>query len=58
MAVGTARVSPPAPPAGPVANRRRARPARHKSDGAAGYVFLSPWLLGFAAITAIPKAPM
>ncbi|GLX99995.1 MULTISPECIES: sugar ABC transporter permease [Actinoplanes] len=54
MAVTTARSSPPRPPAGPAAHRRRARPARRGTDGTAGYVFLSPWLLGLAAITAIP----
>ncbi len=54
VAVTQAPPSPQRPPAGPAATRRRARPARHKSDGLAGYIFLSPWLLGFAAITAIP----
>ncbi|GAA4587043.1 multiple sugar transport system permease protein [Actinoplanes octamycinicus] len=47
---------PPAhrPQSGPAASQRRGRPARHQDDGRAGYVFLSPWLLGLAAVTAIP----
>jgi multiple sugar transport system permease protein len=49
----------PAPPlrdrAGsrPPARRRRAGSATRR-EAAAGYVFLSPWLLGFVAITAVP----
>ncbi|MEV0901196.1 sugar ABC transporter permease [Actinoplanes sp. NPDC049802] len=54
MAVSTARPSPPAPQAGPAASQRRGRPARRSADGVAGYVFLSPWLLGLLTITAVP----
>jgi multiple sugar transport system permease protein len=44
----------PRPQSGPAAHQRRGRPARDRGDGRAGYVFLTPWLLGFAAVTAIP----
>ncbi|GAA1634401.1 carbohydrate ABC transporter permease [Actinoplanes couchii] len=53
MATTTARPSPTAPTTGPAATRR-GRPARHKAEGTAGYVFLSPWLLGLLTITAVP----
>ncbi|MFC3987448.1 carbohydrate ABC transporter permease [Actinoplanes siamensis] len=53
MAVST-RPPEPRPRSGPAAHQRRGRPTRHRDDGRAGYVFLTPWLLGFAAITAIP----
>ncbi len=44
----------PAPPA-PAAHRRRDRGARRRRrENTAGYVFLSPWLLGLLGITAIP----
>ena len=42
----------PAPPV-PAAQRRR-RGARRRRQDAAGYLFLSPWLLGLLGITAIP----
>ena len=54
VAVTTAPPSPSRPPAGPAATRRRGRPARRDTDDKAGYVFLSPWLLGLLAITAVP----
>ncbi|MBO3741569.1 carbohydrate ABC transporter permease [Actinoplanes flavus] len=54
MATTTARPSPTAPTTGPAASQRRGRPAQRKNDGVAGYVFLSPWLLGLLTITAIP----
>jgi multiple sugar transport system permease protein len=41
----------PVPP-GPAASRRGHR--RRRREDLAGYVFLSPWLLGFLGITAIP----
>ncbi|AEV86272.1 ABC transporter permease [Actinoplanes sp. SE50] len=53
MAVST-RPSRPRPQSGPAADQRRDRPARHRGEGRAGYLFLTPWLLGFAVITAIP----
>ncbi|MFI9639833.1 carbohydrate ABC transporter permease [Micromonospora sp. NPDC051925] len=37
----------------PHANRRRAGRDRH-AEGLAGYVFLSPWLIGLMGVTAIP----
>src|SRR3954462_559716 len=40
---------PPVPAA-----RRRGRGGRRRRQDLAGYVFLSPWLLGLIAITAIP----
>jgi multiple sugar transport system permease protein len=44
----------PAPPA-PAAHRRRGRGARRRRrENTAGYVFLSPWLLGLLGITAVP----
>ncbi|HWS34826.1 MAG TPA: sugar ABC transporter permease [Actinoplanes sp.] len=54
MATTTARPSPTAPTTGPAASQRRGRPARRKTDGVAGYVFLSPWLLGLLTVTAVP----
>jgi multiple sugar transport system permease protein len=54
VATSTARPSSTRPPAGPAAHQRRGRPAKHKSDGVAGYIFLSPWLLGLLTITAVP----
>lgn len=49
-------------PARPLPHRATPRiPVRHKGSGAqrrrehaAGYVFLTPWLIGFTAITAVP----
>ena len=40
-------------PAGPRPTRRRAGRAR-LGEGLAGYVFLSPWLIGLMGVTAIP----
>ncbi|SCG44071.1 carbohydrate ABC transporter permease [Micromonospora rifamycinica] len=40
-------------PARPHANRRRAGRDRH-AEGLAGYVFLSPWLIGLMGVTAVP----
>ena len=54
VATSTARPSSTRHPAGPAAHQRRGRPAKQKSDGVAGYVFLSPWLLGLLTITAVP----
>jgi len=55
MAVSTA---PPTRPAGrprPGAPARtRPADARRRAEGRAGYVFLTPWLLGLMAITAVP----
>jgi multiple sugar transport system permease protein len=42
----------PAPPV--PAAQRRGRGARRRRQDAAGYLFLSPWLLGLLGITAIP----
>ncbi|GAA2883861.1 sugar ABC transporter permease [Actinoplanes cyaneus] len=50
----TTRPAQPRPQSGPAAHQRRGRPARHRDDGRAGYLFLSPWLLGLALVTAIP----
>jgi multiple sugar transport system permease protein len=41
-------------PAGVPATRRGLRGRRRRSEGVAGYVFLSPWLLGLMGITALP----
>jgi multiple sugar transport system permease protein len=49
MALTTTEAAPRAPPAGRGAKRRSPR-----REGLAGYVFLSPWLLGFVGITALP----
>ena len=40
-------------PARPPARKRGAGPTRRREAGA-GYVFLTPWLIGFMAITAVP----
>ena len=52
MAPMPVRSTPPAP-AVPAA-QRRGRRARRDRENLAGYVFLSPWLLGLIGITAIP----
>jgi multiple sugar transport system permease protein len=46
------RPTEPVPPV-PVASRR-GRAARRRREGLAGYVFLTPWLIGLLGITAIP----
>ncbi|MEQ4302690.1 sugar ABC transporter permease [Plantactinospora sp. B6F1] len=56
MALSTAtkpRPDDPAP-AGTPGRRTRAGRRRHRAEGVAGYVFLSPWLIGLMAITAFP----
>jgi len=52
MAQMPVRPTEPAPPVPAVP--RRGRGARRRREDLAGYVFLSPWLLGLAGITAIP----
>ncbi|MEU4237247.1 sugar ABC transporter permease [Actinoplanes sp. NPDC026619] len=47
------RPTEPAPPV-PAAHRRGRVARRRRSENLAGYVFLSPWLLGLLGITAIP----
>ncbi|MFY1689439.1 carbohydrate ABC transporter permease [Plantactinospora sp. WMMB782] len=56
MAVSTAAKPRPgdAAPAGTPTRSTRARRRRHRAEGVAGYVFLSPWLIGLMAITAFP----
>ncbi|WP_374706926.1 carbohydrate ABC transporter permease [Catellatospora sp. TT07R-123] len=44
-----AAAAPPAPP-----RRRSRRNAGRRQEGLAGYVFLSPWLIGLMAVTAFP----
>ena len=34
--------------------RRKGSGAVRRRESAAGYVFLTPWLIGFAAVTAVP----
>ncbi|WP_422772133.1 carbohydrate ABC transporter permease [Plantactinospora sp. WMMC1484] len=55
MAVSTAAEPRPGD-AAPAATPRRPTRAgrRHRAEGVAGYVFLSPWLIGLMAITAFP----
>ena len=48
-----ARAAQPAGPPRPAVNRRGPGVARRR-EGTAAYLFLSPWLLGLMAITAIP----
>ncbi|MGI5146039.1 carbohydrate ABC transporter permease [Plantactinospora sp. CA-294935] len=56
MALSTATKPRPddAAPAGTPGRRTRASRRRHRAEGVAGYVFLSPWLIGLMAITAFP----
>ncbi|GAA2610007.1 sugar ABC transporter permease [Paractinoplanes durhamensis] len=53
MAQMPVRPTEPAPPV-PAAHRRGRVARRRRREGLAGYVFLSPWLLGLLGITAIP----
>ena len=46
------RIEPP--PRTPAPHRRESGRRRRRRENLYGYVFLSPWLLGFLAITAIP----
>lgn len=56
MAVSTAAGPRPsdAATAGTPPGRPRRRPRSNQNEGLAGYVFLSPWLIGLMAITAFP----
>ncbi|WP_239163257.1 carbohydrate ABC transporter permease [Paractinoplanes rishiriensis] len=47
------RPTEPAPP-GPAAHRRGREVRRRRREDLAGYIFLSPWLLGLMGVTAIP----
>lgn len=54
MALSTATRPRGGAPAGAPDNAARARRQLRRREGLAGYVFLSPWLLGLMAITAFP----
>jgi multiple sugar transport system permease protein len=54
LAVSTAPATSRPAPSGRVPAKRRGPGAGRQREGIAGYVFLSPWLLGLMGITAIP----
>ncbi|MFN8471163.1 MAG: sugar ABC transporter permease [Anaerolineae bacterium] len=54
MATSGQIVSDEARAAGRATSRSAARPRRRRNNNLAGYLFISPWLIGFLLLTAVP----